>query len=257
MRADRLLVLGLAWSLLPGCGPSAPPPPATAPPQAAAPSNQTTPEQQKAADMAMPDLDRSSLVPEERLPTEIPEEEGNPFADAQPVKVEEEVKVQVETEEMKIKRILTFMPVRGLSGFPGSYRVLIGSMALSKGQSLPRLFRDQAEKLQVTDITDKQIFFKFVEGGKVQPGSAERTFSRSFNLDTHYVAEGANGETLRIPRVEQVLPGEIFSEIVEFDEIGQPRENELETPVVDQVIERTKADPGKSLDLPRKAMGEE
>lgn len=194
--------------------------------QEVATTNALTPEQQKALDMRLPALDRSALEPEKRTPVEVSEEERNPFGllAVPPPEEEEEIKIEVETEEMKIRRILGNMRIAGVSGEPGSYRVLLGSMTLAKGDIVPRLFANQAEKLRVEDITDRQVILSFIER-KQQQDLPPRTIGLGIDLT---------------PRIRSLLPGELFTSVVKFDEKGAQALPPLKTEAIESIVEQIK-----------------
>lgn len=192
---------------------------------ASAQDTNLTPEQQKALDMRMPELDRSALEPQKRAPVEVTGEERNPFGLLSvPPQEEEEVKIEVETEEMKIRRILGNMRVAGLSGAPGSYRVVLGSMQLAEGDIVPRLFANQAERLRVEEITDRQVILTFVER-RQQQDLPPRSIGLGIDL---------------APRVRSLLPGEVFTNVIPFDQKGAPAMEPLKTEAVESIVERIK-----------------
>lgn len=193
---------------------------------AAAQDTNLTPEQQKALDMRMPDLDRSALEPQKRTPVEVAGDERNPFGllSVPPPTEEEEVKIEVETEEMKIRRILGNMRVAGVSGSPGSYRVMLGSMQLAKGDMVPRLFANQAERLRVEDITERQVILTFVER-KQQQDLPPRSIGLGIDL---------------APRVRSLLPGEVFTNVIQFDPKGAQAMEPLKTEAVESIVEEIK-----------------
>lgn len=195
-------------------------------PPAAAQDTNLTPEQQKAFDMRLRDLDRSALEPQQRTPVEVTRDERNPFGllSVPPPQEEEQVKIEVETEEMKIRRILGNMRVTGLSGSPGSYRVMLGSMQLARGDMVPRLFANQAERLRVEDITERQIVLTFVER-KQQQDLPPRSIGLGIDLT---------------PRVRSLLPGEVFTNVITFDEKGAQSMEPLKTEAVDAIVEQIK-----------------
>ncbi len=188
------------------------------------PTNALTPEQQKALDMRLPELNRAALEPEERVPEKVEEGERNPFGllSVPPAEEEEEVKIAVETEEMKIRRILGNMRVAGVSGSPGSYRVLLGSMQLAKGDMVPRLFANQAERLRVEDISERQVVLAFIERSK-EKDLPPRTVGLGIDLT---------------PRVRSLLPGEVFTNVVAFDEKGAQALAPLKTEAVEVIVEQ-------------------
>jgi len=189
-------------------------------------TNAMTPEEEKRAALRLPDLDRSALEPGARKPLFVPEGARNPFGllSVPPPEEEEEVKIEVETEEMKIRRILGNMRVVGVSGEPGSYRVVLGSMQLSKGDPVPRLFANQGEVLRVDDITDRQVILSFVERNK-QQDMPPRTIGLGIDLT---------------PRVRSLLPGEVFTSVIQFDEKGAQSMEPLKTKGVEAVVRAIK-----------------
>lgn len=169
------------------------------------------PEDAKRADLRIPELDRSSFEPEKRAPTDVPPGERNPFGllSLPPTEEEQKVQVEVETEEMKIKRILSNMKVGGVSGSEGAYRVLLGSMPLAKGDQLPQIFANQVEQLVVEDVTDGKIFLRFIESGKRE--LAPRTFAISFNRGLAITNNDGS------PRVRALMAGDLYTSVVKFD----------------------------------------
>jgi hypothetical protein len=189
-------------------------------------TNAMTPEDEKRAALRLPDLDRSALEPGARKPLYVREGARNPFGllSVPPPEEEEEVKIEIETEEMKIRRILGNMRVVGVSGGPGSYRVVLGSMQLAMGDIVPRLFANQGEVLRVDDITDRQIVLSFVERNK-QQDMPPRTIGLGIDL---------------APRVRSLLPGEVFTSVIKFDEKGAQSMEPLKTKGVDAVVQAIK-----------------
>lgn len=184
-----------------------------------------TPAEQKAADMRLPDLDRSALEPDKREPATVQEAERNPFGlvSLPPTEVEETATIQAETEEERLRRILGNMRVSGMSGSPGAYLVLLGSMQIKEGQRLPKLFADQAELLRVTKVTDREIILSFEEKDASVP---PRTIGLGYDLR---------------PRPQSLLPGEIFGKLVPFTSKGARDLKPLEVPAVKAITEGAEA----------------
>ena len=188
---------------------------------ALAQERELTPAEQKAADMRIPELDRSAMEPERREPATVVEGERNPFGlvSLPPEQVEEVEQIASETEEMRIRRILANMRISGVSGSPGSYRVVLGSMQLKDGKVLPKLFADQAEVLRVQSIGEREIILAFEE--KVT-GLPARTIGLSYDLT---------------PRPQSLLSGELFKKLVPFTPKGAPDLKPLEVPAVKAIAE--------------------
>lgn len=182
----------------------------------AAQERELTPAEQKAADMRLPDLDRSALEPEKREPAKIQEGERNPFGlvSLPQEETEEAESIQAETEEMRLRRVLGNMRISGVSGSPGSYRVVLGPMHIRQGDVLPKLFTDQAETLQVTSISNGEVILSFREK---DPSIPPRTIGLSYDLR---------------PRPTSLLPGEIFQKLVPFTPKGVVDLKPLELPAL-------------------------
>lgn len=200
---------------------------AALPPRVSGQTNALTPEEEKRAALRIPDLDRSNLEPDARQPTDVAEDERNPFGllSVPPPEEEQEVKIEVETEEMKIRRILGNMRVAGLAGAPGDYRVMIGSMKLGEGDVVPRLFANQGEVLRVDQITDRQVTLSFVERKQQGEDLPPRTIGLGIDL---------------APRVRSLLPGELFTSVIEFDEKGAQSTAPLKTESVATIVREGK-----------------
>lgn len=203
-----------------------------------------TPAQQKAADLRLPELDRTALLPEMRSPSDVREGERNPFGNVSLPPPEEEAReaepTQVETEEMKIRRILGNMRITGLSGTPGDYAVLLGPLVLRQGEELPRLFNDQAEILRVTSVTDRDVVLTFAEK---DPNLPPRTIGLSIDLK---------------PRVHSLLVGDLFAKTVPFDKKGAPDLPYLESPQIKALLEVLEKQQGleSMIERRRELMGE-
>jgi hypothetical protein len=170
-----------------------------------------TPEQEKMADMRIPELDRSFLEPEKRTPTEVRENERNPFGFLAVAEPEEqaEVKSPVESEANKLNRTFQNMKVGGVSGSKGSYRVLLGSIALAEGDRVPQIFHDQAEQLVVDKIEDGKITLRFVERTESDAPRTpiKITFPRGLSMSN---TDGGS-------RVRALMGGDFFLSVVKFD----------------------------------------
>ena len=175
-----------------------------------------TPAQQKAADMRMPELDRSALEPDKRGYSEVQLGERNPFGllSVPPPEAKEVEIIAAETEEARIRRILGNMRISGASGSPGNYCVLLGPLQIKEGDILPKLFSDQAEVLRVKSITDKEIILTLREK---DPSLPPRTIGLSYDLK---------------PRPSSLLAGDFFKKLVPFTPKGAPDLKPLESSAV-------------------------
>lgn len=163
-----------------------------------------TPEEEKAADMRMPDIDRSGLLPELRQPVEVRPEERNPFAAATKA-FERMTGIVTDTERDRIEKLLRAMRVSGVSDSPAGRRVLMGPLSLGVGDEVPTLFADQVDRLVVKSITEREIVLEFLNSDSTKRG---RPLSLPINLDS-----GAAS-------VRTLLVGEAFRKVVPMDEDG-------------------------------------
>lgn len=164
--------------------------------------------------------DREVFDPETRQSAEVLDGERNPFGLVALPKKEEpqERQIEAETEEMKLRRILGNMRISGAAGMGSDRRVLLGSMMLGVGDTLPRLFADQAEVLKVQSISDREVTIAFVEKDDAVEA---RTLGLSFDLQ---------------PRVSSMMDGETFRHLVEFNARGVPSLGELQSDAVQEVV---------------------
>lgn len=180
---------------------------------------QLTPAQQKAADMKRHDLDRTDMQPDQRAPVPVTTDERVPFAGTGVEAEQAPGRPTQESEEQKLRRVLSNMRVSGLSGTKGNYRILLGSMALKEGDTLPRLFRDQAETLRVRSISERQVTLEFCENSA---GKLPRAFGVPFNLK---------------PTVDSMMVGEVFTNTIKFDRQGQPNMAPMQSEQVNVYLE--------------------
>lgn len=193
-------------------------------PPSASEERKLTPAEEKAADMRMPKLDRSALHPEKRQPLTVKEDERNPFGmvalpSGAPIPID---LIKSETEEQKIRRVLASMRITGASGLPGSRRVLIGSLAAREGEDLPKMFANQAERLTVRSITDREVILVFADGDK---SLAQRTIQLPIDLK---------------PKVGSLLVGEVFLGLVPFGAGNTPMLPPLMEDSVKQTLDSLK-----------------
>jgi len=119
------------------------------------------------------------LLPTNRRPLIVSPEETNPFAKraaAAPRFVIE----QAETEEVRLRQLISELPVGGTIQGRSGVQVLLGPVILREGQEMPPLIPLQTERVLVTKLTPSEMTFAFVErNGEV----GARTFSRNFSIE--------------------------------------------------------------------------
>lgn len=163
-----------------------------------------TPEEEKAADMRMPDIDRSGLLPKLRQPVEVGAEERNPFAVATKA-FERMTGIVTDTERDRIEKLLRAMRVSGVSSSPNGPRVLMGPLSLGVGEEVPTLFADQVDRLVVKSISEREVVLEFLNSDSTKRGSP---LSLPIGL-----ASGPDS-------VRTLLVGEAFRKVVPMDEDG-------------------------------------
>lgn len=183
-----------------------------------------------AADLRLPDLDRSALTPEKRDPTKVTEDERNPFGFVAPVTTGPAAVTETESEEDKLRRILAGMRIAGQTSGPGANSAMLGPILIREGQNIPRLFADQAEVLRVESISDREVVIVFVD--KEAPEGKE---PRTLNLPVDLA-----------PGVRSVMVGEVFESLVTFDGARKVNAPPLKFPATDAYIEGVK---GKDVEL--------
>ena len=105
---------------------------------------------------------QNALLPTGRKPVVLQSGTRNPFG--QVVTAQEPVATEAaESEEMRLRRIIALIKVGGMSGPHEKLRVLLGSLLLKSGDTLPPLIPDQREALQVTSINKDAITLTFVD----------------------------------------------------------------------------------------------
>ena len=164
-----------------------------------------TPEEEKAADMRMPELDRSGLLPTLRKPIEVEPGERNPFAVATKA-FERMTGIVTDRGRDRIEKLLRAVRVSGVSESPGGRRVLLGPFSLAEGQELPRLFADQVDRVRVKTIAEKEVVLEFIES---DPSKSGLPLSLPIGLDSGPAA------------VRSLLVGEVFRSVVPVDENGE------------------------------------
>ncbi|MFZ4777214.1 MAG: hypothetical protein ACOYM3_17745 [Terrimicrobiaceae bacterium] len=144
-----------------------------------------------------------SLQPEGRQKVELRPSERNPFT--QQVSVEAPVAETKEgtTEESRLRSILRAIKISGISGKPGHKQVLLGSLIIKPGDTLPKLLSNQFEDLRVVSVDDASIILAFVE--------------RDSSADARQIILPIAIK----PEVTQFMYGEAFEKLVKVGANGQ------------------------------------
>jgi len=187
-------------------------------------SGTLSPEEEKAADMRMPDLDRSGLLPELRQPETVTDAERNPFKGA--AKVFDQITGPSEGDERtRVRRLLSNLRISGVATSPQGMRVLIGSISLGKGDELPPLFHNQGERLVVESVSDRSLLLRFVTN---EDAKKQQPIALSFDLRPPS------------PRNSSLRFGEAFTKLVPMDNEGSVALKPLESASAQAILQNAK-----------------
>lgn len=101
------------------------------------------------------------LLPQDKKPEVVEDSELNPFGIR--TKQGTAAVVVVESEETRVRAALAHMAVGGLTRSYGVTKVLLGSLMVEAGETLPDVIPGQTEKVRVMAVNDNQIELGFVE----------------------------------------------------------------------------------------------
>lgn len=187
-------------------------------------SGTLSPEEEKAADMRMPDLDRSGMLPELRQPETVTDAMRNPFGGA--AKVFDQITGPSEGDERtRLRRLLNNLRISGVATSPQGMRVLVGSVSLGKGDELPPFFHNQGERLLVESVSDRSVLLRFVtneEAKKQQP------IALSFDLRPP------------TPQKSSLRLGEAFNKLIPVDDEGSVALKPLESAPAQAILQNAK-----------------
>ena len=104
-----------------------------------------------------------SLYPDGRKKVEVRPAESIPFAQQIVQEAPAIAPQEGATEEARLRRILKAMKIGGVSKGLGDKQVLLGSLILKPGKTLPPLLNNQIEVLRVLSVNDNTVVLEFVE----------------------------------------------------------------------------------------------
>lgn len=144
-----------------------------------------------------------SLLPDSRQMMSLPASERNPFIqqiapEAAPTNAQEGT-----TEEARLRRIFRAMKIGAASGTAGSKQVLLGSLILKPGRTLPPMLKNQFEVLRVLSVDDTSVVLAFVERDR---SAASRQIILPYRIK---------------PEVTQVMFGEAFEKLTQVGPNGK------------------------------------
>jgi len=102
------------------------------------------------------------ILPQQKAALAVSSSERNPFGKKPPKKVEQ-AKVPVESEESKLREVISELPLAGIVEARGGVKVLLGSIVIQNNDLLPVLISGQTEQIRVVSVTSKEVVLGFVE----------------------------------------------------------------------------------------------
>lgn len=147
--------------------------------------------------------DDMGLQPEGRQKVELRPSERNPFTQQVSVEAPPTESDEGTTEESRLRSILRAVKIGGISGKPGRKHVLLGSLIIKPGDTLPPILNNQFEVLRVVSVDDASIILAFVERDKSQD-------ARQVVLPIAIK-----------PEVTQFMYGEAFEKLIKVGDNGQ------------------------------------
>jgi|GEM_PF-3547563 hypothetical protein len=114
------------------------------------------------APVGLPAASPVGLLPEDKVPVVLTDEERNPFG-KQATNVTTAAVVAVDNEELRIRSALESLPVSGITEGRTGRKVLLGGVTLEEGSILPPVVANQSEKLRVVQITQDKAELAFLE----------------------------------------------------------------------------------------------
>lgn len=144
-----------------------------------------------------------SLLPDGRQRVELRPSERNPFAQQIAPEVAPTTTQEGTTEDSRLRKIFRAMKIGGASGKAGEKRVLLGSLIVKPGDTLPPILNNQLEMLRVLSVDDSSIVLAFVEK---DPAASARQIVLGYKLK---------------PEVSRVMFGEAFEELTKVGPSGK------------------------------------
>lgn len=144
-----------------------------------------------------------SLFPDGRQKMELPSSERNPFIQQIAPEAPTTAPQEGTSEEARLRRLLRAMKIGAVSGAPGKMQVLLGSLILKPGSTLPSILKNQFEVLRVLSVDDTSVVLAFVERDK---SAAARQIILPYDIKPH---------------VTQVMFGEAFEKLAQVGPNGK------------------------------------
>lgn len=130
------------------------------------------------------------MRPADKRPLALKENERNPY-EKRSAAEEDFDEADADSEEAKLREILTQLRVGGSSRGPNGLKILFGDMNLEEGMFVPQLLPNQNDLLKVTEVTEEAVTLSWVDAETgVMTG---RTMQLTYDL-TPTIAYGLPGQ---------------------------------------------------------------
>jgi hypothetical protein len=122
------------------------------------------PAEARASDGEVESIEQLGILPNDKAPLLVTEEERNPFSARLEDKVDDMFALSSESQESQIRSVFAQLNVNGVSKAPrGGLRVLLGDLILSEGRELAPVIVGQTERIVVVKITEKEVELAWVD----------------------------------------------------------------------------------------------
>lgn len=122
------------------------------------------------------------LLPDDKVSIVVAEGERNPFGKTSP---KAEAAAALDNEEVRIRSVIDHLPMAGVIESRTGKRVLLGSLILEEGKTLPPVVAGQKERVQVVSISEEKIELVFLESNG-EAGSRRIMVWPSLATEVHF-----------------------------------------------------------------------
>ncbi len=158
------------------------------------------------------------LLPDGRQTVDVRAGERNPFTQQAAPEQGATASSESASEEARLRRIIRAVKIGGVSGGNGQFRILLGSLILSPGETLPPIIRNQSEMLRVLSVDESSLTLAFVER---DPSADPRKIVLPVGMK---------------PEVSQFMFGEAVESLLQIGPRGAPKLPPLESPAVAEIL---------------------
>ncbi|MEM8954736.1 MAG: hypothetical protein AAGD22_11335 [Verrucomicrobiota bacterium] len=112
----------------------------------------------------MESIEELGILPGDKAPLLVTEEERNPFSARLEEKADDSFGLSSESQESQIRAVFGSLRVNGISKAPGGgLRVLLGDLILTEGQEVAPVIVGQTERIVVVKVTEEEVEFAWVD----------------------------------------------------------------------------------------------